>query len=417
MLLPILWTLTMGHAQTTTFIAPNGATEICKITQFPGAKYSKKDLAKMQKLCELDWHSDQPQWERKKKLTTIALCPKLVKTSPALEFFSLNEGVNRTDAEVKCESIKDDGKKFAKFKVSISCAYSPNILAYAHFSKFFDIGDVPLAVYRTFDRNTYLEYAKIGSTLTDENSGWLGKNWVELQKRLEAKSSAMVLPDGQTAYGALSETLKGEKTYNEFIGNGPKDYLKSEEFKTLKENKPIEKLYPKSMRNLGEIFELKDLSDVLIFDALMSQYDRYGNIHYYKYYYYLENGKLKREKQDDEDLEQSQRMQALGAKLFKRMVLKDNDCGLRFQNLTWDHGGLTKIRHLSKDTYQKLLELEGLLKEESFKTWLSKDLKFEMSDTVLLEKNLKQLLGLLTPKVQKGEILLDLNPLEWAVTP
>lgn len=404
-------------AQSFTHESSQGTKEICEITTFPGVKYSNKEIEKMKKLCQLDWHAQNKVWERKEQLTSIALCPKLIKTSPALEFFSLNSDTTRTEAEDSCEDVSESGKKFAKFKVSISCAYSPNILAYAHFSRFFDMFEVPLSVYRTYDKKSYLEYVKKGHELTINNETWLGKNWKQLLSFINSNHQEIISNDKSVAFGAFSETIKGEEVYNEFTGNDQRDYLKSESFKLLKERKSLALIYPKTIKNLGKIYVLKDFSDMLILDALMSQYDRYGNVHYYKYYYYLKDGKLKREKEDKDDLEQESRMSDLGAVLFKRAVLKDNDCGIRFQNLTLDHGGLKKIRHLSSATYQKLLEFEKLMSEQAFKTWLKTDLHFVDSDIAILSNNLSKLLGLIRPMVNKGEILLDLNPEEWAINP
>ena len=121
-------------------VANSSQAEICVIPKkYPNAVYSGKDLQREQELCGLV--AVQP----------VALCPKLKSTNPAVEFFSLPEGASASQIESKMCS-NEASKKLAKYKGSISCSYTPSLLAYYHISRILgNVVQVPPVVIRTMN--------------------------------------------------------------------------------------------------------------------------------------------------------------------------------------------------------------------------------------------------------------------------
>ena len=231
-----------------------------------GIDYSKKDLKKAKKLCALDFH-------------TMDVRPKMKSTSPGLEFF---------DGE--------SGRKLAKYKLSTSCSYTPSILGYYHFSRILNIGQVPVAVLRNMDRQSHIKMAELGVEQTTDMSGWLPKNWATLLEQLKNGSSRLTTTDKTKSFGALVTNPRGEELYREMYGSGVNGYYKHALSKQAKKRGDLDKQFPRSFSNLPKLFALKDYVDMLVIDAILSQFDRYGNVNYWKYYYFIEEGKLKRKK-------------------------------------------------------------------------------------------------------------------------
>ncbi|MFT6071312.1 MAG: hypothetical protein ACJAT2_000494 [Bacteriovoracaceae bacterium] len=401
------------------FISPNGLEEACHVASLSGKnqgiRYSLKDLKKEKKLCKMDFHSSENQYKYKGVKSKLAVCPKIKNTSPALEVFVLKGDTEREEfISHECgKKEKLTAKKLAKFKVSTSCGYVPSMLGYYHIGRLLNIGNVPVAVYRTLDLGEHLKKAEQGIELTKDFSGWLPKNWVVLKDQLLKGSSKIVTESKDQSFGALLDNPKGELSYSAMFGSGTSGYLKTNFYKQAKKRGPITKQFDKSFSNIGSIFALKDFTDMLIIDAILSQFDRYGNANAYQYYYFFENGQLIEEKLKKDDPEQAFLMKSKGAKLVKRLLLKDNDCGIAFRNRTLDDGALNKIRHFSKETFEKLNLLNEKMSDPSFISFLKSNLKFSDADVLKVKANTLQVFNLIKEKVESGKALLDLNPSEF----
>ncbi len=393
------------------FNSPNGVVESCLSASDSGKsfgiEYSKKDLKNEKSLCKLDFHKE----DANEKGEFTAVCPKLVNSSPALEFFEVDAEISRGDfVAQECSKVEKLGSKKAKYKVSTSCSYTPSILAYYHFSRILNIGLVPVAVSRTLDRAVHSEYAKQGMDNTQGRSGWLPKNWKSLYEELAAGYSNIVMASKDQSYGALVDNPKGEDLYSAMYGSGVDGYKKHALNKLARSRGGIERQFSKVMGNLPKLFALKDYTDMLVIDAILSQYDRYGNANSYDFLYWWENGELKSEKfkagkEEDEALRIEK-----GAIIAKRLLLKDNDCGINFKNRTLDDKVLHKIRHLSRETFENVEKLKLLFDNPNFINWLKTELLFKDRDVQKVKGNLYAVYSLLKEEVSEGDILLDLNP-------
>jgi hypothetical protein len=401
------------------FISPSGITETCTVASITGAaqgiEYSKNDLKKQQKLCKMNFHSNQNLFKYKGVKSKLAVCPKVKNTSPALEVFVLKEGVERESfLQNECsKKVKLKAKKLAKYKVSTSCGYVPSMLGYYHIGRLLNIGNVPVAVLRTMDLEEHIKKSEQGIELTKTYSGWLPKNWVTLNSQLRNKSSKMVTESKDKSFGALLDNPKGELSYSKMFGRGTSGYLKTNFYKQTKKRGTITKQFSKNFANIGSIFALKDFTDMLIIDAILSQFDRYGNANAFQYYYYFENGVLTEQKLKKEMPEQVALMKTKGAKLVKRLLLKDNDCGIKFRNRTLDDNALKKIRHYSLETYTKLEILHNKMSSLEFISFLKESLKFTDEDVSKVKANTASVYNLIKDGVESGKVLLDLNPSEF----
>jgi hypothetical protein len=401
------------------FNSPNGVIESCVVASQTGVrlgiKYSVSDIKRQKKLCKMDFHSEEKLFKYKGVKSKLAICPKVKNTSPALEVFVLKEGVDRDHfLQNECgNKVKLTAKKLAKFKVSTSCGYVPSMLGYYHLGRLLNIGNVPVAVLRTMDLEEHIKKSEQGIELTKTFSGWLPKNWVELNGQLRNKYSRIVTASKDKSFGALLENPKGETTYSAMFGSGTSGYLKTELYKQAKKRGDISKQFSKTFSNIGSVFALKDFTDMLIIDSILSQFDRYGNANGLRYYYYQENGILLKEKYKSENPAQVARMESKGAKLLKRLLLKDNDCGIAFRNRTLDDGGLKKVRHYSMETFTKLELLNQRMSNPDFISFLKNNLKFSVKDVALVKTNTSTVYELIKDGVDSGKVHLDLNPSDF----
>ncbi len=387
--------------------------EICQLSTFETIKYKKDDIKKAKKLCAIDFYNPDNYYQFKKDNVRTGVCPKLVNTNPGIELYALIDGPSKSIFENSfCHSPRRPAKKLAKYKVSTSCGYSPAMMAYFHFSRLLNIGNVPIAVYRTMDIKAHQDFAQKGVRYSSKQKGWIKKNWITLQKKLNAGPSSssakkLMTSDGNYSYGALMENPRGEASLNSFHNGGSKKYLQSKWMKILKRKKAITRTFSQNKSNLENIFLLKDFSDMLLIDFIMSQHDRYGNIHYKKYFYYQKDGKLKRQKYQAKN---AKTMKERGAVVVKRMLLKDNDCGLRFANDVQNHKALEKLQHFSQETFLNLKRTKTLSQTIEFKQWLKNDLHFQDDDLEKITHNIAKAYAILSKGISTGRITLDLNP-------
>src|SRR5207342_1282336 len=88
--------------------------------------------------------------------------------------------------------------------------------------------------------------------------------------------------------------------------------------------------------NVQKMVQLKDAADLIVIDTLMNQQDRFGNIHYLTTHYYVDTKDLNQDGsarfKSSRDLT-SEEAARVGAVQIKKMLLKDNDCGVAKENI------------------------------------------------------------------------------------
>jgi hypothetical protein len=158
-------------------------------------------------------------------------------------------------------------------------------------------------------------------------------------------------------------------------------------------------------------FWMRDLIDIALLDFLFSQQDRIGNIDYVAYWYWVEDGEVRR-------------MPAHGAhapdeiarhapKLIKRTELGDNDAGVRtsYVNYTKRTGMLDNLRHYNASTYRRLMVLERDFAQQG-PLWTYTRATFGLSDAEFRQvvANVREAAAILRSSCSAGRLRFDLEP-------
>lgn len=384
-----------ADAQQTLFTSPNGEQEQClRLAHAPGS-YTKKDEKSEAELCSYDIYRNE-----------VAACPKTWSTSPGTMFYA-TEGSGLTQAEYeaqKCGSKKGH-KKLAKHKTTMnqsgtSGTFSSASLLYYHTSRYFQtVVQVPVAVYRTFDKDSHFE--RVSSKAV--GMGSMNKKAWEVLRAAEKNPSSykptreLFTPDMKQIYGVLLDDGGGERYGAEINGVRSSwgdaqnnDFQKTPAFTALRSDKPFGqavqegiqegKSNGKILNDLGSLhlggvqmgLWMRELTEITLLDFIFSQQDRIGNIDYDWYWVYSENGsvKAKKEKRDEYKNLPRNKMKAISAPediaqfqpvLVQKSIIADNDAGGRVQyvNYTKRTKMLEKIRHYDAGVYKRLLALNA----------------------------------------------------------
>lgn len=422
----------------TTIASPQGRVEICAIAPkiFQNI-YSDSDLKDEKELCAMDFYRTQ------------VLCPKQNSTNPGVLVAQINEGQAREQALAMCKGSNDDLSIKAKFKSSISCSYTPAILAYYHFSRILKAGRVPVAVLRTMDKDEHLKIVQKGIQFTKDGA-LIHENWENFANQ-HTKLNNYNLFDGsrEYVYGALTENPKKEMKYTEVSGVGGYEtryqrFLQQTPYLRVADKRSVQEIAGSSdlQKLIPVVVQMKDVSDMILLDTLFSQDDRIGNIHFkYAWYYTAQDpqtGKLTIENKgskaqlssDKKTLripEEEKDLQNQGAVLVKEMLLKDNDCGVNVAmrtNMMRKINALEGLRHISPRTYQRFMNFYKISKNAETLNWMKRDLLFTDADLGLNEQtgsksflsNLEKVKSVLVQGCKSGTLKLDLN-LDQLVNP
>jgi hypothetical protein len=393
---------------------PGRNAEVCVIPKhFVGGEYSDKDIEVETKLCNIDENKN------------AAVCPKLNSTNPGLDFYSLPQGDTPDKVEgVHCETA--GAKKIAKYKLSTSCSYTPSILGYYHVSRMLGaIGDVPPTVLRTFDLNNHIALGH--KALDQTKSGTLiHQTWIGLMAQLTAgakgnKRDFLLTDDFAQSYGALSENPTKEDFYKEFFNGGANNVARAQKFRDenpivgmLARNTDISVLVGRNFatENVQKMAQLKDAADLIAIDTLMNQQDRFGNIHFTQTYYYLDandlnqDGSAKLKSSKSLTPEEATR---IGAIQVKKLLLKDNDCGVVKDNIAKQTGLADRIAHIDPKTYRLILRFDAIADSAETREFFVRELVFTTNDYTEVRKNLKDLATKLHQACLQGRLKLDLD--------
>jgi hypothetical protein len=393
---------------------PDRNAEVCVIPRhFVGGEYSDKDIEVETKLCNIDGN------------TNAAVCPKLNSTNPGLDFYSLPQGDTPDKVEdARCETA--GAKKIAKYKLSTSCSYTPSILGYYHVSRMLGgIGDVPPTVLRTFDLKNHIA---IGHKALDQTkSGTLiHQTWVGLMAQLTAGAKGnrrdfLLTDDFSQSYGALSENPTKEDFYKDFFNGGANNFARARNFRDgnpivgmLAHNSDISTLVGRNFtsENVQKMVQLKDAADLIAIDTLMNQQDRFGNIHYLQTYYYLDANDLNQDGSARLKSSKSftpEEAARVGGVQVKKLLLKDNDCGVAKDNIAKQTGLADRIAHIDPKTYRLILHFDAIADSAETREFFVRELVFTVDDYAEVRKNLKDLATKLHQFCLQGRLKLDLD--------
>jgi hypothetical protein len=393
---------------------PGRNAEVCVIPKhFVGGEYFDKDIEVETQLCNVDVY------------TNAAVCPKLNSTNPGLDFYSLPQGA--TPNQVEAARCKTAGaEKVAKYKLSTSCSYTPSILGYYHVSRMLGgIADVPPAVLRTFDLQNHIALGR--TALAQTASGTLiHQTWAGLMAQLTAGTNSnrrdfLFTDDFAQSYGALSENPTKEDFYKEFFNGGETNVARALNFRDknpivgmLSRNSDISALVGRNFatENVQKMVQLKDAADLIVIDTLMNQQDRFGNIHYLATYFYLDpndlnqDGSAKLKSSKNITPEEAARV---GAVQVKKLLLKDNDCGVAKDNIAKQVGLADRIAHIDPQTYRLILHFDAIADSTETKEFFVREMVFTANDYANVRQNLKDLATKLNQACLQGRLKLDLD--------
>lgn len=416
---------------TQSFTTPyKNVTEVCVMPKhLVGVKYKSSDWEDEATLCSLDFYGKTSL--NGTPLEYVAICPKVRSTNPAVEVYSLKqEGLTVKDYEKKqCrlsskKRDKSKAKRLAKFKQSISCSYTPAILAYYHVSRMLGgVGNVQPAVIRTIALAEHRKIAndgyKIAKRYRMRVQGLTWKMFIDTENNIDSRrdrygrkySNLVFTSDNKQVFGAMQKDVKKESRYREFY---IKNYKNS--YRRLTAQPFVKQLISRksqAKQTVEKLYQLKDYADMLVIDYLLSQEDRFGNVAYKDYYYSVDkDGHIERKRVPKKEVKQYSQEQLKQHNIYKvrRLVLKDNDCGVRRYNRTRKSNIMSKIRHMSVETYQRLLWMDSKIEEDETEAFFRNELLFSHRDWEKFESLVQELKMTLQKRCHTGSLVLDLNP-------
>ena len=400
--------------------APNGTVEFAtRPSTFPGHPeiYSQKDIEKEKELAAIDFYNGKTKDD-----LDIVLIPKTYSTSPGLNVHAIKlpVGVSRL-SYASAHTGKNDsgqGKLIAKYKQSIPThfTYSPSIIGYYHLSRFLDAGHVEPAIVRTMDVEAHKPLADLGKAKASGSNN--RTQWTELRALDDAHSNpSLYTKDGKQLYGVLQANPTGEQSYPHLSDlGGASAFAASSEFARVTSSSPLKLNYKDTAGKLNQdavqqIVQIRDLSDMVLMDYIMSQADRFsGNMHSEKVYLWIDNGVVKSESKKDDPAKAAEQLKKIpdGAVLVNRMMMKDNDAGLISGNLAKTNHLLEKISHMDSKTYDRLLDLQKELQNPEVAQWYQSELLFTSADFNTMKNNVDQAVAILSARKGNG-LFLDAN--------
>jgi hypothetical protein len=436
--------------QTTLFSSPNGQKEACvALEHIPGGEYADADVETERAFCEVNFYDGNH-----------ALCPKVFSTSPGTLVYDISKGsfAGRPEAFEREQCATSSPVKRGavgeplSFKMTMnarktSATFSVASLLYYHFSRYFDAEiHVPVSVYRSMDKAVHASRVnKPGFRLSAKRRGAAMNHagWTVMQQALKQPSSYLATgelftPDRQQVFGVLLHPA-GDRYSAEFNGTREsgwgvgqnEDFQRTAPFTALRTDKPlleaIDEGVDKASRNRKlhqamrhgvspqqMVFWMQELTEITLLDFIFSQQDRIGNIDYLNYWYWVDDGEVKRRPSSGRTVPTD--IAAFQPIKLRRTQLNDNDAGgrLPYANFTKKTGMLEKIRHYSADTYRRLIALDkDLAAQGPIYQYLRDTFPLSERQRNQIVVNTGLAAGILRDSCRAGRLRFDLDPEEF----
>ena len=355
----------------------------------------------------------------------VAICPKMSSTFPGVEVYKLG---NNDKTKYETQLCKDQGNRptsrIAKFKQSVSCAYTGSILSYYHLSRILgDALNVPTAVIRTMDVSQHAKVAKRGSEWSSDLNQKLWQQVLGYDSNVRPRANYFSA-DGRTVFGALSMNPKGEERYVEINQNfadpttSRLKFLERAQVQRIFNQAGVGSLAQRTLASAAPVLQqMRDISDLIVVDHIMQQQDRFGNIHYQDYYYYQDaSGNIDRKRISRSGDAITTPKPTPDAVIVKRMLLKDNDCGSRAGNpKAFSLDDVKRIRHMSPRTYRGIRFLAQAWRNGTAKTFFQTEALLNTPDALEstgiddFGRRLLNVADTLYANCKAGNLLLDLS--------
>jgi hypothetical protein len=447
---PSLLMATSFQGHITNFTSPSGVTEQCiALATMPGTISRPFDRSTEENYCGIDFYD-----------ANTALCPKVWSTSPGTIIYDLSPGsytgkvkqFEQTACEEGKRAKKHPEKKLAKFKSTMNGAetsgtFSTSSLLYYHFSRYFNtIVDIPVAVWRSIDRKNHLERVTRNGVALSGKSRMLHAGWLRMESAEENPvtyhpEEELFTTDSAAIHGILlnspgrryNTAVNGTRASgwgigqnNDFQKTGPYLALRSEKpltiaiqhgLHTARKNKKMRHDLGKDISDAQMIFWMTELTEITLLDYIFNQQDRIGNIDYIPYWYWIEQGAIKRMKAHGKDI--PARLSSKKPLLLKRSQLNDNDAGGRIEyiNFTKKTKMLDKQRHYGAELYKKLLYLNNDFENKgTLYNYLRDTFSLSAKQTQHIVKNTAEATKILKKTCRLGLLRFDLDPNQFLRT-
>lgn len=414
-------------------VTTSGKGDFCvAVKRLPGASYRDDDEKKEDKLCNADFYADADQGD----LKAVALCPKIVSTNPGVDVYEIPAG--KTKASIQndgaCNALDqlDQLDKLGKFKQSVWCSHTGAILAAYHVSRALgDVAGVPAAVLRTMDKAEHREIADQGARLTAARyrpSAFIRRNWNALWPCLhDGKSCGLAGTPSENLFiqgpaiwddDVKASNFTSGHVVGALMGNASEDgkYPNITTSASLKANKRYQALaggalaFPKTFtqETVQGILAMKDIGDFLILDTIIEQQDRFsesgGNLSQKQYLTWrAADGTVQAERADKREKAPAD------ALTVARMVIEDNDCGLRkgMRRARGYDDLIAQIRHLAPSTYRGLQNLAATI--DGQREVFTQSMAMSNREFDRLVENVKFVASTFSEKCRSGKLTLDLD--------
>ena len=431
--------------KTINYTSANGVKEqAISLPNIPNGKYSKKDAAKQNKFLAIDFYDSK-----------IALCPKTWSTSPGTMVRDISKsGISQATYErshCSGKTVAPTVDKLAKFKLTMnqhdtSGTFVTSSLLYFHFSRYFDTTvHVPPAIYREMDRKAHRDrVTRSGARKTSR--GMIAKGWDHLYRAEKSPTTykptnELFTPDRSCVYGVL---LRGKGARYGAEVNGIRsrwgvrqneDFQRTAPYLALQSSRPLlaaiksgkSKAFRSStlrkatgdVSELQMIYWMREITEIVLLDYIFSQQDRIGNIDYRWYWYWVQDGKVKKKSHKGSFNRSKISSQTPPAEiapfkpaLIQRTCINDNDAGGRvpYTNFAKKTGMLQKLRHFSKKTYKKLVTLDKDLQSKGpIYQYIQDNFVLDARQQRQITKNTRLALDILKDTHEQGKLQFDLD--------
>lgn len=435
----------------TAFTSPNGVTERCvRIAQMPGGNYSDGDVNDEEKYCSIDVYAP-----------AVALCPKTWSTSPGTMIYDISEGPYANDRAGFERNACHEGKSakdlaaddLAKFKMTMNArgtsgTYAPSSLVYYHLSRYLDTSvEVPVAVWRSMDAAAHRAevsergLAMTGSAQRMNHEGWRHLVNAEANPASYSPTDDIMTADRKQVYGVLLSS-PGHRYGSEINGTRKsgwgagqnRDFQETPAYRALRTDAPLAEAIATGIevatrdrqirKDLGDqgnpeqlVYWMRELSEIVLMDYIMSQQDRVGNIDFTPYWYWVEAGEAKHKKAKHHEPGDGEVPE--GAVLLRRTNLNDNDAGGRvaYANFAKTTEMLQKLRHFDGGVYEKLIAMNADLQARGpIYEWLYTSLGLKEAEVRQFVNNTALATGILQDSCRAGQLRFDLNPKRFLET-
>jgi hypothetical protein len=412
----------------------------------PGAVYSAVDRDLEKAFCAIDFYSGDH-----------ALCPKVFSTSPGTLVYDLSRGPFAGDSEAfeaeQC-ATRSPVKRGApgepvSYKMTMndahtSATFSTAALLYYHFARYLNADvHVPVSVYRSMDRKQHLaRVTRRGVDLSAQrrggamnHAGWKILQAAEQNPASYRATGELFTPDRKQVYGVLLQP-HGDRYGPEFNGTRQsgwgegqnRDFQETAPFQALRSALPLAQAIEAGIHAAAAnttlrqamrtgiapeqmVFWMKELTEITLLDYIFSQQDRIGNIDYLSYWYWVEDGQIRRMPASGTRL--PEKLAGHHAIRIRRTQLNDNDAGGRvpYANYTKKTRMLENIRHYNADTYRRLLRLAADFAARGELYAYVRD-TFQLSRPQLQQvvNNTRLAAGILRDSCRAGRLRFDLDP-------